>query len=63
MKRIRVVNPKLGRSMVVTYSKGVIKLFIYGYNEARTFDGTEEEFDNDWSNPEFYPDDNEFYVI
>lgn len=63
MKRIRVVNPKNGRSMVVTYAKGVIRLFMYGSNEPCSFAGTEDEFDNEWSDPEFYTDDNEVYVI
>ena len=63
MKRIRVVNPKNGHSMVATYAKGVIRLFMYGNNEPCSFAGTEEEFDRDWSNPEFYTDENEVYVI
>lgn len=49
--------------MVVTYDKGVIRLFLYGNNEPHSFAGTEDEFDNKWSNPEFYTDDNEVYVI
>ena len=60
MKRIRVTS-KNRISMVVTYDKGVIRLFKYGDKEPFAFAGTEEEFDNEWSNPEFYTDDNEIY--
>lgn len=62
MKRIRVTS-RDRVSMVVTYDKGVIRLFMYGRVEPVAFSGTEDEFDNEWSNPEFYTDDNEVYVI
>lgn len=64
MKRIRVVNNKTQRSMVVTYDKGVIRLFFYYSLEPTIFKGTEEEFDNEWSNPDYYESgENEVYVI
>ena len=63
MKRIRVVNNMNGKSCVITYAKGVISMFMYCDNEPYSFAGTEDEFDNYWSNPEFYTDDFEVYVI
>lgn len=56
MKRIRVVNNKTRKSMIVTYAKGVIRLSLFGDNEPISFVGTEDEFDNEWSNPDFYVD-------
>lgn len=64
MKRIRVVNNQNGRSCVLTYAKGVISLFMFGDIKPISFAGTEDEFDNKWSNPDTYErGDNEVYVI
>lgn len=64
MKRIRVVNNMNGKSSVLTYAKGVIRMFMYGNKEPYSFECTEDEFDNYWSNPDSYErGDNEVYVI
>lgn len=64
MKRIRVVNKQNGMSSVLTYAKGVVRMFMYGDKEPHSFKCTEDEFDNYWSNPDTYErGDNEVYVI
>lgn len=56
MKRIRVVNNKTRKSMIVTYANGKLSMFFYGSDEPVTYRGTENEFVNEWSNPDFYVD-------